>query len=233
MRVPKQEQCPLLLPSPPHLLLCWLLVRQQLVDVPVVLKAPARTRWYCSKAFLDPGVPGGTHPAAGVTGFLHPSRSFWPPHKDVLPIPVPTPHLPRSWMASSNLFSSMAFCTSFVLGRERCSTMTLALAGRGAGPPPSRPDVPISSSTHHLDALHQWQPHRLVPREAHHAGWGVWRGFQQRHHRLHPHLTALQRERDTTAACHQGHPCQPAGMLPWAHPGKLPWAWNTRGCFHA
>lgn len=28
------------------------------------------------------------------------------------------PHLPRSWMASSNLFSSMAFCTSFVLRRE-------------------------------------------------------------------------------------------------------------------
>lgn len=28
------------------------------------------------------------------------------------------PYLPRSWMASSNLFSSMAFCTSFVLKRK-------------------------------------------------------------------------------------------------------------------
>lgn len=32
-----------------------------------------------------------------------------------------SPHLPRSWMASSNLFSSMAFCTSFVL-KKRNST---------------------------------------------------------------------------------------------------------------
>lgn len=36
------------------------------------------------------------------------------------------PYLPRSWMASSNLFSSMAFCTSFVLKRKGSQVVTEA-----------------------------------------------------------------------------------------------------------
>lgn len=36
------------------------------------------------------------------------------------------PYLPRSWMASSNLFSSMAFCTSFVLKRKGSRVVTEA-----------------------------------------------------------------------------------------------------------
>lgn len=91
-----------------------------------------------------------------------------PPHPAGHPIgmfsprTVSTPHLPRSWMASSNLFSSIAFCTSFVLQGERCSTVTPTLAGKGAGPSPSRLACLTAPATHHLDTLHERQPHRLV-----------------------------------------------------------------------
>lgn len=63
------------------------------------------------------GVTGDTLLAAGANSF--PTRRS--PHSRGMspPILVPAPHLPRSWMASSNLFSSMAFCTSFVLGQEK------------------------------------------------------------------------------------------------------------------
>lgn len=45
----------------------------------------------------------------------------WGPHRtDHCPMwGPPGPHPPRSWMASSNLFSSMAFCTSLVLKQTR------------------------------------------------------------------------------------------------------------------
>ena len=60
---------------------------------------------------------------------------------------------------------------------------------------------------HHLHALHQGQPHRLVPREADHAGRRVGRGLQQRHHRLHAHLAALSGE--------GVHRIQAGAHLPW------------------
>lgn len=62
-------------------------------------------------------VSGDTLLAAGANGF--PTRRSPCPRQMSPPVLVPAPHLPRSWMASSNLFSSMAFCTSFVLGREK------------------------------------------------------------------------------------------------------------------
>ena len=68
-----------------------------------------------------------THSAGRVSGDvqLHVSRhsrvratresAVGPPNTPPLRLQAPRgPHLPRSWMASSNLFSSMAFCTSFV-----------------------------------------------------------------------------------------------------------------------
>lgn len=44
-----------------------------------------------------------------------------------------SPHLPRSWMASSNLSSSMAFCTSFVLKRKDSQVVKEARLTQPAG----------------------------------------------------------------------------------------------------
>lgn len=63
------------------------------------------------------GVTGDTLLAAGANGF--PTGKSPCPRGMSSSVLVPAPHLPRSWMASSNLFSSMAFCTSFVLDREK------------------------------------------------------------------------------------------------------------------
>lgn len=62
-------------------------------------------------------VIGDTLLAAGANSFPK-KRSPYP--RGMSPaVLVPAPHLPRSWMASSNLFSSMAFCTSFVLSEKK------------------------------------------------------------------------------------------------------------------
>lgn len=74
--------------------------------------------WEEGKSPQSPwGVTGDTFPAARANSFPR-RRSPYPRGMSPLVL-VPASHLPRSWMASSNLFSSMAFCTSFVLRREK------------------------------------------------------------------------------------------------------------------
>lgn len=48
------------------------------------------------------------------------------------------------------------------------------------------------AGTHHLHALHQGQPHGLVPAQRHHAGRGLRGGLEKGDHGLHPHATGLE-----------------------------------------
>lgn len=62
----------------------------------------------------------------------------------------------------------------------------------GRYPPPVRPVLGRAQPrTHHLHAFHQWQPHRLVPAQRHHAGRGLGGGLEEGDHGLHPHAAGL------------------------------------------
>lgn len=100
-------------------------------------------------------------------------------HCDLAPYVSHYTMLPFHLLLSQRPWKSVCFPIS------SSSDRGLGLLGRGIG-----------VSTYHLDTLHEGQPHSLITREAHHAGWGVWGRLQKCHHCFHTHPAALQESRE-------------------------------------